>query len=91
MKTYLKQLHTKPDHHKKRFALLVSGGFTAIMFVTWSIVKFGGAPELATEQTGPVNLAAVEVSEVGIEPIENIWRGVSDSWQSLRGIFSNGQ
>lgn len=91
MKTYLKELHTKPDNHKRRFALLVSGGFTALMFATWFVVKFGGAPEVAKVEEGPVNLAAVEASAVGIAPFDNVLRGISDSWNSLQEIFNDGE
>ena len=40
MKTYIKTLKDKPHHHQNRFALLVSGGFTLIIFTVWSMVMF---------------------------------------------------
>ena len=60
MRKYLATLHRRPDHHKKRFALLASGGFTLIIFATWSLVTFGNdnPPEetvtRAHEEVGPL-------------------------------------
>jgi len=53
MKTYIKTLKEKPHHHRKRFALLVSGVFTLVIFAGWSMVMFNGpqSVSLAQEET----------------------------------------
>jgi hypothetical protein len=42
MKKYLASLKDKPEPHKKRFALLVSGSATLVIFAIWTMVTFGG-------------------------------------------------
>ena len=91
MKAYLKELRGKPDHHKQRFALLVSGSVTAFIFVIWSVVKFGGAEDVVMRETGPVNLAAVEASEIGVRPLDTILRELGETWRSLRNVINDGQ
>lgn len=87
MKRYLSQIHTKPEAHKKRFALLVSGGFTLLIFAIWSVVMFGGEAQVAKEAAGPVNLAAV--SQSGITPFENLLEGIRDAWGSIIDLITH--
>lgn len=89
MKKYLKELPNKSHGHKKRFALLASGGFTLLIFAIWSFVMFGPEPQVAEDSTGPVNLAAVSQAEV--TPFENVFVGIKDSWKSITGFIGNGQ
>lgn len=50
MDKYLAKLHKKPNHHKKRFALLASGTITLFIFGVWSLATFGIGKEIvATE------------------------------------------
>lgn len=76
MRQYLATLHTKPPHHKKRFALLVSGTFTLIIFSLWTMTTF--APEGDTS-------VAVNSNEVG--PLESLQAGVRDGYESARSNF----
>ncbi len=86
MKDYLKEIHTKPHHHKKRFAFLVSGSTTLLIFAVWSLVRFGGEPQIARDVTsGPVQLAATIESGV----IGDAWDGVKSSFSSLKNLFSD--
>src|SRR3989344_2117267 len=78
MRKYLAELHTKPDHHKKRFALLVSASFTLILLGTWSLVKMAGDERL---------VAQGEPSKVEGSPFQSLIGGVLASFQSLRGDF----
>jgi hypothetical protein len=82
MRKYLKELPNKSRGHRKRFALLASGGFTLLVFVIWSAVKFDRVPEVA-DTTGPVNLAAV--SEAA-PPFETIFSGIKSYWQALTNL-----
>ncbi len=87
MKKYFRELHTKTPSHKKRFALLASGGVTLAIFAVWSFVRFGGEPQIAKDSTGPVNLAAtVESSSVA-----GAFEGIKSSWQSLQKLISDGK
>lgn len=81
MRRYLATLHTKPDHHKRRFALLVSGSFTAFMFVIWSLVNFG----LPREK--PSVVAKAEPEEIGSSPFSNIKDGFAAAFKALGGGF----
>jgi len=87
MKKYLSELHTKPHHHKKRFALAVSGSVTLLIFAVWAVVRFGDVPQIAKENSGPVNLAAT-VESSGFEQIID---GIESSWQSLTGALRDGK
>jgi len=49
MRQYLATLHQRPDHHKKRFALLVSGSFTLLIFGIWFLVRTGGESVVAKD------------------------------------------
>ncbi len=78
MRKYLATLHTKPVHHKKRFALLTSGTFTLIIFAFWSVATFGSGGTLA--QNDIESLRANR--EVG--PIESLQANVGESWQGIK-------
>lgn len=77
MRKYLATLHKRPHHHKKRFALAASGGFTLLVFGIWALVNFGG--EAAT--VANVQSAAAEQAN----PFGSLWRGLGASFQALRG------
>jgi hypothetical protein len=89
MKKYLSTIHQRSPEHKKRFALVVSGCFTLLIFAGWSLVMFGPKPEVAKETSGPVNLAAVAVSQTGVTPFESLSSSLKSAWYSLTHI--NGQ
>lgn len=75
MKKYLATLHTKPDRHKKRFALLVSGGITLAIFTIWCLVTFNT----------PVVVAEDSQAEVG--PLESLREGMASSIEGLSQVF----
>ncbi len=59
MKKYLATLHQRSHHHKKRFALLVSGGFTLLIFSIWSLANFGiKGPTLEANEVSPLESLA---------------------------------
>lgn len=84
MRKYLATLHKRPDIHKKRFAFLVSGVFTMLLFVSWSLVNFGLPGEgevVAVEDTR-------ETQELkGTTPFESLGNGVAAAFQALTGQF----
>lgn len=77
MKKYIAHLRTKQDHHKKRFALGVSAGITAIMAIFWatSFSYFNG---------GSTN---VEIARKNSEnsPLNVIRRNVASVYESVTG------
>lgn len=80
MRKYLATLHKRPEHHKKRFALLVSGVFTLFIFSIWTLVTFGEGGVLAREK-GEKEEASAEVG-----PFESFKNNVATS---VEGIFGN--
>ena len=88
MRQYLATIHTRSDKHKKRFALLTSGGFTLFIFIIWSLVKFSpfGSDSnavVANEVNVPTNTANA------ISPLDNISSGISASFQALKDQFTS--
>ncbi len=79
MRKYLSELHTKPRHHKRRFALLTSAVITLAIFAVWSGVKFSVKPVVVKKDNGTVNLAAVSSEN----SLENIIGTLKNSWQNL--------
>ena len=57
MGKYLNELYKKPDHHKRRFALLSSATITLLIFGVWSLATFGISDTKtiakANEEVGP--------------------------------------
>lgn len=76
MRHYLATLHKRPDHHKKRFALVVSGSFTLLIFAIWILVNFGGP-----EPTPASANKSIEESS----PIVSLMRGFGTGLQALFG------
>ncbi len=82
MKRYLATLHTKSDHHKKRFAFLASGSVTLLIFGIWSLATFGIGDEVAENLNNTENRVATEQE---VSPLESLLSGVAASFQALRG------
>ena len=77
MRKYLAQLHKKPDHHKRQFALLASGTITLLIFGIWSLVTFGEGRKV------------VVVSESGneVSPFHSLGTSVAATLEALKGSF----
>lgn len=71
MEDYIRQLRAKPAHHRNYFALAVSGGFTAIIFLVWSYANFGGAPTVVAEKVPDSQVQAVS-------PFKAVGNGVAN-------------
>lgn len=80
MEEYLHKLRAKPVHHKKYFALGVSGCFTAIVFLVWSFVNFGGAGAVVAKNIPDEKVRA-------ISPFENVGKGFANAWSSIKNQF----
>lgn len=80
MKKYLSTLKDKPHHHKQRFALLVSGIFTLIVFSFWSFVVFRGPSDvqIVTGQTK---------NEPG--PLSSLHSNTASAFQAIKNDFES--
>ncbi len=87
MKRYLATLHTKPERHKKRFALLVSGATTLLIFSVWGLVNFGTGGLLAQDNPQDSVLVANAVQSREVGPLESLKTGMAASWEGLSEIF----
>ncbi|MSR87560.1 MAG: hypothetical protein EXS69_00060 [Candidatus Zambryskibacteria bacterium] len=81
MRRYLATLHRQPDRHKKRFALLVSGGVTVLIFVIWTLVTFGTGGTLAEDNN--TKRAHEEVS-----PIDSLRASATEGFDAAQDSFS---
>ena len=66
MRKYLAELHKKPDHHKKQFALLASGTITLFTFGVWSPATFGINQELVANDSITQNRGSLACFRSGI-------------------------
>lgn len=82
MRKYLAELHKKPDEHKKRFALLVSGAVTLFIFGIWSLTIFGTSGEKIAENDSVFQKGSEEVS-----PLQSIRMNLGTSLEAIKGIF----
>jgi hypothetical protein len=84
MRQYINELHKKPRHHKKRFALAVSGIVTLSIFALWSLVNLSPKEVVVRDTKGPVNLASVSEAS----SIENAIDTIKGSWSEFIKIFN---
>lgn len=87
MGKYLDTLHQKPDHHKKRFALLASATITLFIFGIWSMVTFGVnggiLARIKNTSTAPEKTAKIEIS-----PLQSLRMNLSSSWEAFVTSFN---
>ena len=77
MSQYLSNLKQKPDHHKRRFALMVSGIFTLAIFGLWSLAHVGSLHPVVAEGQG------TEVSAPS--PLSALWSGTATAFKAIVG------
>jgi hypothetical protein len=87
MKTYLRELHKKPDHHKKRFAFLISSIVTLSIFAVWSLVMFETEGGVLASDTSGVNSALVQEREVS--PFQAFRLNMASGLDGLRRSFES--
>lgn len=77
MRNYIENLKERPDHHKRRFALLVSGTFTLAIFAIWTLTTFSpNESVVATENK-------VKVEERG--PLSSLTSSFATVFQAVKG------
>jgi len=85
MRKYLAELHKKPDHHKKQFALLASGTITLFIFGVWSLATFGVNSNGVVADNNISNVSTVSESEMG--PLQSFGSSVASSWEAIKNSF----
>lgn len=80
MRRYIEELKKRPDHHRQRVALGVSGGITAIIFVLWVSVTVPN-----TAQT----FAREEKQEKKDTPISVLSQGAAQVYQAVKQNISD--
>ena len=81
MRRYIENMKEKPDHHKQRFALLISGVFTLAIFGVWSFVAFHKSPEV------PVRVVEQKVYEPS--PLSSLRTTFASAFEAIRGNVDN--
>lgn len=90
MDTYIRELKKKSPEHKKRFALIVSGSVTLIIFVTWMFVKFGvSEPVVVNKGVRSVELASVTQADTSF--FKDVFSAMGGALGSITEIISNGK
>ncbi len=85
MKRYFAELHQKPDHHKKRFALLASGSVTLFIFGVWSLATFGmSGGEIIGSSHSPTPPVTVENE---VSPFQSLRMSLASAMEALQGSF----
>ncbi len=84
MRHYLSTLHKRPHHHKKNFALAVSGGFSLLILAIWLLVRFGAVDPVVAQNPGVRELGVVQE----VTPLESLGDSLAASWASIKTSFS---
>jgi len=85
MRKYLAELHKKPDHHKKQFALLASGTITLFIFGVWSLATFGINEGIVAKDNNISEASKVAGGEVG--PFQSFRSSVASSLEAIKSNF----
>jgi hypothetical protein len=80
MRKYLGTLPYRSESHKKRFAFLVSGGFTAFVFVVWAVVNYGVGQ----------NAVLAEQDSREPTPFESMGHGLAGAFTAIKSQFTSG-
>ena len=75
MRKYLAELHKKPDHQKRHFALLVSGTITLFIFGVWSMITFG------------INTGVMAEAENEVSPFQSVRSSLASSLEAVKSNF----
>ena len=90
MRKYLATIHEKPEHHKKRFALMVSGGFTLIIFAIWSLVNIGPSDRVVANDQNEISPFESLKASIGAA-IQVLRSDVGDLKQGLETVNKYGR
>ena len=98
MRKYFATLHTKPDHHKRRFAFLASSAITLSIFGIWSLVTFGIVNTEKESAIAGIRSSTVALSEVAkpkketeVSPFQSLRMNLAASLEAFkRGLGEMG-
>ena len=85
MDKFLRNIHSRPDHHKKSIAFFTSGAITLFIFGIWALVNFGVSDSTV--------IAGVEESQTDnksneVSPFEAFKSNVAASIGSIGDSFN---
>jgi hypothetical protein len=83
MKNYLRTIHQRSPAHKKRFALLVSGSITLVIFGFWSLVNFSGQAVVVANRDADNS----GVPSNTVSPFEDLSGGVANTIDAIKNQF----
>lgn len=81
---YLEQLKKRSDKHKERFALSVSGGITAIIFVLWASVIVPQNIGTLAQETKETEQKDTPVSVLS-SGVAQVYNAVLEVWDKGKG------
>ena len=87
MQEYLRKLYMKPDHHKKRFALLASSTITLFIFGIWSVATFGINDGIIANNESASTASAQVANEVS--PFQSLHMSLASSFEAILASFSD--
>jgi len=85
MDDLITHLQTKPEHHRRRIALGVSTGITAIIFVLWVSVMTPRSSQVVAKSS--VTPAAQSQGET---PLATLKTSAAQAFQGIKEILGNG-
>lgn len=88
MQNFFAKLHQKPDHHKKRFALLASSTITLFIFGFWSVATFGGSGGVLADVDTESQTASVIASENEVGPFKSLRSSLGGSISAIAESFA---
>lgn len=78
---YLNHIKSRPEHHRRRYALGISALITAAIAIVWlSIIVPHGTSQIVTQKEATTK-------PQGDTPIVTLQRGVAQAFEAMQGIF----
>lgn len=78
---YLNHIKSRPEHHRRRYALGISALITAGIAIVWlSIILPHGVSEVVAQKE-------TNTSTQGDTPMVTLQRGVAQAFEAMQGIF----
>jgi hypothetical protein len=92
MWNYLESLRTRPDEYKRRFAYVVSGIVTVIIFCVWVWVTFFRAPHQVQniQASQSQGASAVSAGITSTASATSSWQEIEDVMGRIKKTFNDG-
>jgi hypothetical protein len=84
MYQYIEQLRNKPDHHKRRVALLASGAITGLIFFAWlSVILPSNTSQIVADSSQSQGVSEADNNT----PIETLKRSTAQVFDAIKVLF----